>query len=133
MWYIFFITICYFYNELLILIILGLGRKRIEKKTSFARKKFNCTFCSYATFQKCNLRAHLFTHTQEKPFQCPECLKKFRLKHHLQLHLLIHTGEKPHSCLKCGKLFRTKSQLKIHLSSCCLEDLSFYGVQMWSV
>lgn len=87
-------------------------------KNSFARKRFKCPYCSYSSNQKCNLRAHLFTHNPEKRFECPVCQKKFRLKHHLQGHLLVHTGEKPYDCLVCGKLFRTKSQLKWHSNSC---------------
>ena len=102
------------------LFISGINEERTQKIARYpsAKKRFNCTFCSYATDVKCNLRAHLFTHTQEKHFECPECQKKFRLKHHLQDHQLIHTGEKPYACLKCGKLFRRKSQLKCHLYSC---------------
>lgn len=121
--------ICYFFYELfhfnIFMFISGIIKIQVEEVVvnSAPKKKFNCPHCSYGSNQKCNLRAHLFTHSEEKPFECYICQKKFRLKHHLQGHQLTHTGEKPYDCYLCGKLFRTKSQLKSHASSCIHKNL----------
>ncbi|XP_044737614.1 zinc finger protein 91-like [Chrysoperla carnea] len=55
-------------------------------------RKFVCTFCSQAFFDKKCLLNHVRRHTGEKPFKCQMCEKRFIQKVALDVHMKTHTN-----------------------------------------
>ncbi|KFM58731.1 Chorion transcription factor Cf2, partial [Stegodyphus mimosarum] len=73
-----------------------------------------CSYCSYTSPLKANVKRHLLVHTGEKPFSCNICQRRFAQKNYLQIHILAHTGERPYSCSFCQKRFTQKKYLQRH-------------------
>ncbi|KAM9386080.1 uncharacterized protein KZ484_007640 [Pholidichthys leucotaenia] len=78
-------------------------------------EKFCCGECGKRFDQKCELKQHMETHTEEKPYSCSVCNKSFKRKESINRHMKIHTGEKPYSCPMCNKSFIQKSTLIDHI------------------
>ncbi|KAF2363552.1 Zinc finger C2H2-type, partial [Trinorchestia longiramus] len=57
------------------------------------KKLFSCSFCSYQTPIKTNLRVHERTHTGEKPYTCPHCDYRSCQASNLKSHLMRHVAE----------------------------------------
>ncbi|KAF6197673.1 hypothetical protein GE061_008639 [Apolygus lucorum] len=77
--------------------------------------RFTCELCGYRASQKCHLREHMLTHSDEKPFACNICDYRAIRSSHLKRHMLAHTGEKPHVCDVCGYKTGYPSALKTHI------------------
>ncbi|PRD27192.1 UNVERIFIED_CONTAM: zinc finger protein [Trichonephila clavipes] len=76
-----------------------------------------CTFCSYSTAYKGNLKTHMLVHTGERRYACSICKKSFSLKGNLKTHMRIHSGERPYECNVCNKKFTQQTALTSHQRS----------------
>lgn len=50
-------------------------------------KKYLCTYCSYNTANKFDLKKHILTHTGERPFGCDICGRRFARKDNMKKHI----------------------------------------------
>ncbi|PRD23133.1 UNVERIFIED_CONTAM: zinc finger and BTB domain-containing protein 46 [Trichonephila clavipes] len=60
------------------------------KILSINRKIYSCSYCTYSTPGRGNLKRHNLIHSGERPYVCNLCSKSFRQKTHLKHHLLVH-------------------------------------------
>lgn len=81
----------------------------------YVDKPFACHFCSYASYRRDHLNAHLRIHTGEKPFKCPHCPYAAAISNDLKKHIRTHTGEKPYTCPHCPYAASRSSSLRRHL------------------
>uniref|UniRef100_A0A671MQN5 Transcription factor E4F1 n=1 Tax=Sinocyclocheilus anshuiensis TaxID=1608454 RepID=A0A671MQN5_9TELE len=92
-----------------------------------AEGRYICDICE-KTFKTTNiLRAHMFTHTDQKDFKCEICQTAFRTKGSLIRHNRRHTDERPYRCNQCGLAFRESGALTRHLKSLtpCTEKIHY--------
>lgn len=77
--------------------------------------KFVCymSTCSYVTYHKQTMQAHIFSHMGEKPFKCPICDYSCNLKTNLNKHLQNSHGRmfwwsicKVLKIINCWKIFQ---------------------------
>ncbi|KAA0186573.1 hypothetical protein HAZT_HAZT004258, partial [Hyalella azteca] len=59
------------------------------------KKMLSCSYCSYKTSVKTNLRVHERTHTGEKPYTCPHCDYRSCQASNLKSHLIRHATDIP--------------------------------------
>lgn len=78
-------------------------------------KHFKCHLCPYSTYQRSDLKKHLFVHSGERPLKCEICKRSFARGDSLKRHRRLHNGEKPYSCNVCNKSFIDSRGLKIHM------------------
>ncbi|XP_047740473.1 zinc finger protein 536-like [Hyalella azteca] len=57
------------------------------------KKMLSCSYCSYKTSVKTNLRVHERTHTGEKPYTCPHCDYRSCQASNLKSHLIRHATD----------------------------------------
>nr|XP_018906338.1 PREDICTED: putative zinc finger protein 840 isoform X1 [Bemisia tabaci]XP_018906339.1 PREDICTED: putative zinc finger protein 840 isoform X1 [Bemisia tabaci] len=60
------------------------------------QKRYNCTFCPYATDRRDLYTRHENIHKEEKPFQCYICTKQFNRADHVKKHFLRMHREHPY-------------------------------------
>lgn len=64
--------------------------------TSNSNKRYNCTYCPYATDRRDLFTRHENIHREEKPFQCYVCQKQFNRADHVKKHFLRMHREHPY-------------------------------------
>uniref|UniRef100_UPI00358E5392 zinc finger and BTB domain-containing protein 46-like isoform X1 n=1 Tax=Myxine glutinosa TaxID=7769 RepID=UPI00358E5392 len=77
------------------------------------RKRFRCSYCSFAATHQCILKRHLRSHTGERPFSCETCGKKFTRREHMRRHAEVHSKEKFFSCKLCRQAFSSAESVGI--------------------
>ncbi|XP_017038482.1 zinc finger protein Paris-like [Drosophila kikkawai] len=94
-------------------------KENAEDQEKSAKTSHICSYCKRSFSQKCNLQAHIRTHTGERPFKCPHCEKSCAKKGNLQKHIATHKAERPYHCSVCLKTFKTAKYLqsKSHLDT----------------
>ncbi|GIY72562.1 hypothetical protein CDAR_174811 [Caerostris darwini] len=75
---------------------------------------YHCTYCTYTTSYKGNLKTHMVTHVNNRPFVCNVCHKSFNHKVALKTHFRLHSGERPYKCDICGRAFIQRGALNYH-------------------
>lgn len=108
------------------------GSKKNIKLFHFPKKvrRFKCTVCERAFYQKSNLDEHMLCHTGERPHKCIICEKTYTRSAHLRNHYrnvhglmeslkVIHgdTRQRPHKCVICEKAYTRSAHLKRHSQS----------------
>lgn len=77
--------------------------------------QYSCNVCSYKSFNKNSLQAHINkVHLQTRPFICELCNKGFFKKSNLTEHMTVHTKVKNLTCELCGDRFFLKKTLIEH-------------------
>ncbi|XP_030641486.1 zinc finger protein 574 [Chanos chanos] len=74
-----------------------------------------CPYCGRGFTRRCQLRAHVTSHTGEKLFSCKTCGKAFSSPSNLLRHTQTHGGARPFSCDLCDKSFFEAVTLKRHM------------------
>lgn len=64
--------------------------------SSNGSKRYNCTYCPYATDRRDLFTRHENIHREEKPFQCYVCQKQFNRADHVKKHFLRMHREHPY-------------------------------------
>lgn len=57
-----------------------------DTETQTAQKRFNCSYCPYATDRRDLYTRHENIHKDDKPFQCDICQKQFNRADHVKKH-----------------------------------------------
>ncbi|KAJ4436548.1 hypothetical protein ANN_16579 [Periplaneta americana] len=65
-----------------------------------------CNFCGKTFQRNCDLKRHIFLHTEPKLYKCGVCGKCFTQFSTCQNHLATHSLEKSYVCDNCGRIFR---------------------------
>lgn len=92
------------------------GEEDKSVSVSGARRRYNCTECSYSTPRRQTLLYHTRIHTGEKPYQCNECDRRFAQPSSLSSHLKSHSDKMYFTCPQCGKQFKHKEKYERHKS-----------------
>lgn len=74
-----------------------------ESETNTSNKRYNCTFCPYATDRRDLFTRHENIHREEKPFQCYVCQKQFNRADHVKKHFLRMHREHPYDLNRIRK------------------------------
>jgi len=98
--------------------------------------EYNCIWCNYTTFIKCNMKRHCVRIHNKDFFEeaqnveslaqnveshCSKCQKIFRLKKNCKRHEKNCKGvQNILECYKCHKIFNTSSAKSKHLKKCTL-------------
>uniref|UniRef100_A0A1B0CQ87 Uncharacterized protein n=2 Tax=Lutzomyia longipalpis TaxID=7200 RepID=A0A1B0CQ87_LUTLO len=77
-------------------------------------RKFKCTHCDKAFFNRKALQFHLKC-TNDKNFICEVCGKGFGYRGDLTIHMRTHTNERPFKCKICSKTYKTASMRIAHM------------------
>ena len=93
----------------------NISMQQNQQSSSTCVKTYNCSYCDYKTYQKCNLVVHERTHTGEKPYKCNMCDYRGTTASTLVRHHRIHTGEKPYKCSLCEYRAANTASLKYHM------------------
>ncbi|XP_062389651.1 uncharacterized protein LOC134078036 [Sardina pilchardus] len=86
---------------------------RARRRRTYAHA---CAQCPMTFYQKCSLRVHERSHSDERPLECPLCGKRLKHAGTLREHLKTHDGRKRHLCDSCGKSFPRWGSLRRHLA-----------------
>jgi hypothetical protein len=78
-----------------------------ENSNSSSQKRYNCTFCHYATDRRDLYTRHENIHRDEKPFHCYICQKQFNRADHVKKHFLRMHRDTPYDI---NKIKRTISK-----------------------
>ncbi|XP_045482222.1 zinc finger protein Xfin [Harmonia axyridis] len=71
-------------------------RQQSVDNTNQNNKRYNCTYCPYATDRRDLFTRHENIHREEKPFQCYVCQKQFNRADHVKKHFLRMHREHPY-------------------------------------
>ncbi|XP_044731764.1 zinc finger protein 726-like [Chrysoperla carnea] len=83
-----------------------------------SERPYVCEHCNKSYKYPFDLKDHISkVHLNQRKFQCTFCSQAFFEKRHLVHHERRHTGEKPHKCEVCGKRFIQKIALQIHMKT----------------
>ncbi|KAM3957679.1 zinc finger Y-chromosomal protein-like [Aphomia sociella] len=86
------------------------------KRRHLEQKDVECDLCSYACYNKTELRDHMLKHYMERSFQCSMCKKAYSRKKSLREHIIrIHANDKKFECKLCGQRFVHNCSLKAHI------------------
>jgi uncharacterized C2H2 Zn-finger protein len=91
-------------------------------------QRFQCYFCSYATFNNSDMIKHMSKHTQEKPYKCQYCCQSYKMEQSLKRHKdgkscnLRLTYPLLGPCYFCGKLFSKRLGLNRHMKTVHLRE-----------
>jgi KRAB domain-containing zinc finger protein len=91
-------------------------------------KRYQCYFCSFATFRNSNMIHHMLNHTKEKPYKCQYCLQSYKTERSVKKHKdgkscnLRRTRPSLSPCYFCGKVSSTLQILKAHIKRVHLKE-----------
>ncbi|XP_046661978.1 zinc finger protein 853-like isoform X2 [Homalodisca vitripennis] len=71
-------------------------KKSSEIVTTISPKRYNCTYCHYATDRRDLFTRHENIHRDEKPFHCYICQKQFNRADHVKKHFLRMHRDTPY-------------------------------------
>ncbi|KAK9890357.1 hypothetical protein WA026_010452 [Henosepilachna vigintioctopunctata] len=71
-------------------------RQSSSDTSNTSNKRYNCTYCPYATDRRDLFTRHENIHREEKPFQCYVCQKQFNRADHVKKHFLRMHREHPY-------------------------------------
>ncbi|KAL3289346.1 hypothetical protein HHI36_022783 [Cryptolaemus montrouzieri] len=71
-------------------------RQQGNDNSNPGNKRYNCTYCPYATDRRDLFTRHENIHREEKPFQCYVCQKQFNRADHVKKHFLRMHREHPY-------------------------------------
>ena len=83
---------------------------------SSAPKPHLCSYCSYTSITRANVRKHeiaVHEDPERRDFECPECSKRFKTASNLNDHLRVHANE-TFKCNHCDKTFKSNIGLQQH-------------------
>jgi hypothetical protein len=91
-------------------------------------KRYQCYFCSLATFAESKMIQHMSNHTKEKPYKCQHCLTSFKCKKSVTRHKdgkscsrkLTYPSLSP--CYFCGKGFSKQLYLNARMKMVHLKE-----------
>jgi KRAB domain-containing zinc finger protein len=73
-----------------------------------------CTFCSYVTSDKSNMRRHVRRHNHDEYYKCDRCESKFAGKYDLAVHARMKHDGMQLMCQYCSKTFTSRQGLSAH-------------------
>ncbi|XP_072168991.1 uncharacterized protein [Diadema setosum] len=80
-----------------------------------------CDVCN-ATFRRiCDLRRHMWKHSNVKRFQCELCDYGSDKRSNIISHMRRHSTDKAYSCEICNKAYKTEQSVKLHIQSAHLK------------
>ncbi|CAG9790485.1 unnamed protein product [Diatraea saccharalis] len=84
------------------------------RKVHRGENPFQCTMCSYSTYNKPLFEEHVRIHQGFKPFKCRFCPYRSASKKNAKKHEAIHRPDNPLKCKQCDFIAKHERSLQSH-------------------
>ena len=98
----------------------GASKTKMIEELCKKEAPFICEVCQKSFDKACDLKRHVFQHSDCKPFQCSICSMQFSQWGTLKKHLNIH-DMKPFYCGNCNNRYKSRDKLNQHQVERCTD------------